>query len=116
MRIILNFNRGHSPGEQRAACDVAKEHGKRLQSKFSCIQPVVYAIESIRPSDDRNSLVCEITQSYTPKNPETERRYLQARHEFEKGLVAALNEVVHLSCVRIEDSRGYVSCRQPAPV
>jgi hypothetical protein len=115
MRIILNFNRGHSLNEQRACCDTAQEHGKRFQDQFNGIRPRVYAIESLRPSDDRNSLVCEITESVTPNSPEMEQNYLQARHKFQVELIAALKEVVNVSCVRIEDERGFVAHCQPAP-
>ncbi len=115
MRIILNFDRGHSPDEQLAACDAAQEYGGRFQSLFGGIGPRVYATESLRPKDDRNSLVCGITESVNPNSPQMERKYLQARHEFQIGLVAALKEVVHVSCVRIEDERGFVAHSQPAP-
>jgi hypothetical protein len=115
MRIDLYFPRGHSLEEQRQACDAADATTSPFCTGLGQGNPSIYAHEVIRPERDRTTLSCQIIQTFTSRNPATERAFLNQRQEYLVKLMEALGNAVNIKTIRLESPDGHVFLQRPAP-
>lgn len=103
MRIDLYFPRGYSPEASQASVDAVESCGREaFAGRFGL--PSVHGVESYRPEQDAETLVCVVTFNQT--SVMSEQAYVTQKHAFLDNLFARLIEVAQTRHVRIEAPDG----------